>query len=126
MGQGGYEKKIRAQAEKFSMELPDKIKNKPKVPESLAFTWRAFWELSTDRTIGMVEGPLPWSSIDRYAKRYGITDLDDFDYFSILLKQMDATYMEFRGKKSGKTNMNVGGEEKVFTPPTDKDAIGMK
>jgi hypothetical protein len=58
------------------------------------FEWEAFGQLATDRTIGMEAGAIPWSSIDRYARRYRI-DEDEFDRFARLIRAMDTTYLAY-------------------------------
>lgn len=57
------------------------------------FEWEAFGALSTDRPVGFARGAIPWSSIDRYAQRYGLDD-DDFGRFQRLIRAMDAAYLD--------------------------------
>lgn len=42
--------------------------------------------LDTDRQ----DGPIPFSAIDRYARRYGLDEIDDFDAFAGIVSAMDA------------------------------------
>jgi hypothetical protein len=65
----------------------------PELDRHLRFTWQAFWDLSNDRpaVFGGIGG-IPFSAIDRYAKRYDITDVDEFDRFARLLKAMDTVF----------------------------------
>jgi hypothetical protein len=58
------------------------------------FYWTAFWELSCDRQLGMAPGPIPFTSIDRYAGRYGIRQIDDFEGFRHVMRAMDGVYLE--------------------------------
>lgn len=60
----------------------------------LSFEWEAFQALATDRQIGMALGPVPWSSIDRYANRYGIAG-DAFDRFCDLIRAMDLAFLDY-------------------------------
>lgn len=39
-------------------------------------------------------GPIPWSAIDRYAERYGIDDLDEFERFRRFIRGQDRVYLE--------------------------------
>ncbi len=64
----------------------------------LQFEWSAFRSLSTDRQIGMGLGPISWSSIDRFASRYGLVG-DDFDRLCSLMQAMDAAYRDYHQKK---------------------------
>jgi len=61
--------------------------------------YTAFSELSTDRQMGMAEGWIPWSSIDRYARRHDLTDWD-FDRFRILIRGMDVEYIKYREEQA--------------------------
>lgn len=97
------------------MPLPDSILNKPILSYGLDFFWRAFWELSTDRDIGMSEGPIPWSSMDRWALRHEI-DGDEFNRFVLIMRAMDSAYIEYRTKdqkrkmdRATKKNMKSSG-----------------
>ncbi len=110
------------------MPAPAKLEKKPTLPDHLQFTWRAYWALSSDRHIGMAEGPIPWSAMDRYAIRYGIVSMDDFDFFTLLLKAMDTVYLEIRSKQMNKKAKGKIGT-KSFDKPSDgesKEVLGMK
>nr|WP_245516595.1 hypothetical protein [Methylobacterium segetis] len=39
-------------------------------------------------------GPIPWSSLDRYAARTGITDPEEFERLARLVGAMDAVWRE--------------------------------
>lgn len=45
-------------------------------------------------------GPIPYSSIDIYATRYGIESIDEFDRFKSLIRRVDAEYIKLRTPKS--------------------------
>lgn len=70
------------------------LQSRVEVEAHLRFEWRAFADLSTDRPVGMGVRPIPWSCIDRYARRYGIDDLDDFEAFLSLMRAMDAVHLD--------------------------------
>ncbi|MBS7737941.1 MULTISPECIES: hypothetical protein [unclassified Chelatococcus] len=62
----------------------------------------AFNELATDRSISFGVGPIPFSSIDRYAVRYGYDGAEDFELLRRAIRVMDAVYLESVNKqKSG-------------------------
>ena len=61
--------------------------------EHLRFEWSAFFLLSTERQIGMGIGPIPWSSIDAYARRFGVGNRDAFEDFTALVVAMDVAYL---------------------------------
>jgi hypothetical protein len=101
MKHGQHEARIAEQARRMGMPLPDAIANKPELVLGLEMYWRAFWELSTDRAIGMAEGPIPWSSMNRYAIRYGLHD-EDYDRFVLIIKGMDREYIGYRNAENNK------------------------
>lgn len=68
---------------------------RPKLPQHLRFVWQAFFDLSTDRQIGQVMGPIPWASIDRYAARYSIHGNDEFEQFAAMIRTLDLSYREY-------------------------------
>lgn len=68
--------------------------------EHLDFVWSAWWELHTDRPIGMAVGPIPFTAIDAYAGRYGIGALDAFEAFAGLIRAMDAVYLDWAAKRA--------------------------
>lgn len=49
----------------------------------------AFWELNTDRPIGMGQGAIPSASIARLA-----VDMLDGDMFAIVIRAMDRAYLD--------------------------------
>ena len=59
----------------------------------LLFHWSAFVDLSTDRQMGFGVGPIPWSALDMYARRYGLDDPDEFDRFKRLVRALDGTFL---------------------------------
>jgi hypothetical protein len=48
--------------------------------------------LSSDRSIGMGPSAIPWSSIERYATRYGLPN-DEFERLARLIRSMDAAFL---------------------------------
>lgn len=101
MEQGKSEAAIIAMARKTGMPLPDKIANKPELIGGLEIYWKAFVELSSDRQIGMAEGPIPWSSMNMWAIRHGIYG-DDFDRFIAILRSLDEAYLQKQNKSRKK------------------------
>jgi hypothetical protein len=48
----------------------------------------AYDALSTTRQVGMALGPIPWTAVDRYAERYGLTG-DAFERLAVWIRMMD-------------------------------------
>jgi hypothetical protein len=106
----------------MNMPLPDKIKNRPKLRPGLDLYWRAFWEMSSDREIGMGVGPIPWRTVNDWCLRNDIWG-EDFERLLTILRGMDGEFMKRQGGK-GKSGTPMGRGE--FTAPDKKEdkAIG--
>ena len=55
---------------------------------------KAFWDLSSDRQIGMSVGPLPWSSIQRYASHLGL-ERGNIETLHVVLRSMDEVFLRY-------------------------------
>ena len=64
----------------------------------LEIIYRGFWELSSDRSIGMGLGPIPHTSIRAYVVEYDLEEEDEAD-FKYLIRKMDSFYLEWSEKK---------------------------
>ena len=70
---------------------PKALQARPSLEPHLTFWWNAFVELSRDRPVHMgAVGSIPFTSLDRWAQRYGITGLNEFDTFRAVMRAMDA------------------------------------
>jgi hypothetical protein len=88
-----------ARASGAPLEMLPCVATRPDLFGHLTFEWSAFRSLSTDRPIGLAMGPIPWSSIDRFAGRYDIAG-DDFDRFSELIQAMDAAFRDYHERQT--------------------------
>lgn len=61
----------------------------PPLPPEAAFAYQAFNEIASDRQIGMMLGPIPFTAIEAYARRYRLRDLDEFDRFRGLIRTIE-------------------------------------
>lgn len=74
--------------------------------------WEAFQALDRDRPTGFGVGAIPFGSIDTFAKRYGVDDVDHFDNLRRLVQKMDVAFIEHFEKireakeKQGKNGHN--------------------
>lgn len=57
----------------------------------------AFWKLSTCRSYGMTEGPIPWTAIHQYGESREMGE-DEFYEFEELILAMDRAYLKIRHK----------------------------
>lgn len=65
----------------------------------------------------MSEGPIPWTAVVEYAKHSGITDLDEIERFTILMRKLDMAYMEHRSKeRDSKSKKSSKAPSKAQTP----------
>lgn len=97
---GKSEAHILDQAHRNNMPIPDKIKNAPELLPGLDLYFVAFMELSTCRTVGMGEGPIPWTAMRDYAiDHLGVEEGIEFDRFVSLIRGMDIAYLEYQDKK---------------------------
>lgn len=85
---GKFEEGLVEQSILLGTPLPDRILNKPELPESLQFVLGAFFDLDTERHHGNGLQRIPWSSILRYADFYEMEDSYKEDFF-YLIKGLD-------------------------------------
>lgn len=81
-----------AEGNKIAMQA---VNSQPQIEPWHQCYWVAFWELSSDRPLGGMGGvgSISFSSIDRYAQRFGITDPDEFRRFLRIVRSLDARYV---------------------------------
>lgn len=83
--------------ERFNQEVPEELIEPPLHDIEYAI-WDAFWELSTDRQIGMGSGPIPYSSIARFEQENPGLDLGG--YFRSIIRDMDIMYLTHKDGES--------------------------
>lgn len=77
-----------------SGEAPAALRERPETPSALTFWWRAFQDLTSARPIGFGGvGPIPWTAIDAWATRHGVTDPDDFERLASVVQALDAEHL---------------------------------
>jgi hypothetical protein len=84
-----------------------RIPDPPKLTFYQMCLFEAFSELSTDRQIGMGEGPIPWSSVVAYAEMYGYCPVT----LSYIIRRVDEAYLKLRAPKD-KDSGNAAGTSK--------------
>lgn len=57
----------------------------------LEWLWNAWNDLNTCRYIGMDVGPIPWSSVDSYARRHFLTETE-FDLLWHCVRHLERVY----------------------------------
>lgn len=73
--------------------LPDWYENEPELEVSERFFISAFWELSSERQLGMAIGQIPGSRIAEFALRTGL-DSGMIRVFHLLIRTLDSFYLK--------------------------------
>lgn len=108
--QGPTERKIIELSIRQRLPLPDAIANAPELELGLDLFYTAFHDLSSCRTLGFGEGPIPWLAVDDYCRRQGITGVQREDML-YHVQQLDTVYLEYRAKQASKGAANVGSKD---------------
>lgn len=67
--------------------------DEPDLAPGLGWYLDAFAELGSCRPAGIGGlGPIPWTALDSYARRHGITG-EDFESFAVLIAALDAAWL---------------------------------
>lgn len=68
----------------------------------------AFWELSSNRAIGLDVGPIPSLAVDFWARRLSADDKQDFVY---CIRRMDTAYLNAVAKRDEETGDTFSPDE---------------
>jgi hypothetical protein len=74
-------------------EAPQQLYQQPELTDVESYYLDVFYILSSERSIGMSLGPIPYSAIRSYADEHDIVNRDEFDYFFGILRVLDAEYI---------------------------------
>ena len=99
-------------------EAPEGFYNRPEIEPHLMWLWNAFWELGTERQLGMSVGPIPGSKIREYL--CDELDLDGTEYErarAIIRKADDAYSAMLNRSKDEPDNMTD------VVKPTDVEGV---
>lgn len=105
-------------------EPPAEFFNQPEIWPDLVPIWNAFFDLSTERQIGMGIGPIPFSAIRTYARDLmGIEDptSDEFERFRRLIGDLDDEFLAHINKSSTPTRSSKKEPEEISVT----DAAGL-
>jgi hypothetical protein len=73
-------------------DAPPEFYDRPEIEPQLMPLWNAFWELSTERQIGMAIGPIPVSKIRQYLREEMEIDGADYDHAKAIIRRADNAY----------------------------------
>ena len=82
-------------------DIPPWIKDAPELDIGLDYYYEIFWDLSTERQIGMGLGPIPHSAIEAYAVNHNFNAEEAHDLF-YLIKRMDVAFLQYSIEKNSK------------------------
>lgn len=85
------------------MPLPDAIANAPVLGLGLDIFFVAFMDLNSCRSLGVVEGPIPWIAKQTYSKEELQLEGEQRDDFFYYMARLDAAYLDHKAKQR-KTN----------------------
>jgi len=100
-------------------EAPDEFYNRPEVASHLTLIWSAFWELGTERQLGMAVGPIPGSKIREYLRDELELQGADYDRARAIIRKADEAYL-------GMLNARKGDEPKMSDVAKATDVEGVK
>ncbi|WP_210482755.1 phage tail assembly chaperone [Microvirga antarctica] len=82
--------------------MPAAYLDRPLLDPHLQLYWDAFWELTSDRPVGMSVGPIPFSSIARWAQCYGMSAVDNLERLRVIVRALDGESLKHGRTKSGR------------------------
>jgi len=98
---------------------PDEFYDLPEVASHLTLIWSAFWELGTERQLGMSIGPIPASKIREYLRVEMDLHGDEYDRARTIIRKADEAYL-------GMLNARKGDEPKLADQAKATDVDGVK
>jgi hypothetical protein len=82
-------------------QVPTDFLEEPQLPDGCEWLMQAFWDLSTERQVGMTLGPIPMSRVDALADRSGL-DRDNADTLRRAVRAMDREFLKWAAAKAKK------------------------
>lgn len=80
-------------------QFPDSIQNAPDLWFGLNLFYTAFMDLTSCRTLGYAQGPIPWLAIHEYCEAHGIEDELREDMFYHVAR-LDKAYLDWSSKNT--------------------------
>lgn len=69
----------------------------------MEFYYDAFFDLTSERSVGFGEGPIPITAIFRYAQHYEMNHDEEADLV-FFVRALDSAYLKYRAAKEKKKN----------------------
>jgi hypothetical protein len=100
-------------------DAPGGFYDRPEVEPHLTWLWNAFWELGTERQLGMSIGPIPGSKIREYLRDEMELHGAEYDRARAILRKADDAYV-------GMLNRRKDDEPKLADQAKATDGEGVK
>lgn len=84
--------------ERAGRPIPKKILDSPELALGLGLFYRAFMQLSSCRSIGMDEGPIPWTAIYTWCEENRVLNPQRRRVFNYV-RCMDNAYLKYKAAK---------------------------
>ena len=98
---------------------PDGFYDRPEVEPHLTWLWDAFWELGTERQLGMTVGPIPGSKIREYLRDELELHGTEYDRARTIIRRADDAWC-------GMLNARKGDEPRLTDQAKATDVEGVK
>jgi len=82
-------------------EAPKAFYDRPEIEPHLTWLWNAFWELGTERQLGMAIGPIPGSKIREYLRDEMELTGADYDRAKAIIRKADDAYCGMLNARKG-------------------------
>lgn len=79
--------------------------NAPAIDEVDQWYLNAFWHLSSTRSHGMGQGPIPWDKTMEYADRAGL-DAENARALALIVREMDSAYLAWHAQDAEDRRLN--------------------
>lgn len=121
--QGPTEQRIIEQCIRERRPLPTAIKNAPELQPGLGLYYTAYLDLQGDRQVGMSEGLIPWTAVDRYAERNQFDDetREDLQYH---VRKLDEAYLAHKAEKRLQASKQRATRKGLPRRPGGRDGDG--
>ena len=100
-------------------DAPDGFYDRPEIEPHLVWLWNAFWELGTERQLGMAVGPIPASKIREHLRDEMELTGAEYDRARAILRKADDAYL-------GMLNRRKDDGPKMADSAKATDAEGVK
>ena len=100
-------------------DAPAEFYERPEIASHLTLIWNAFWELGTERQLGMSVGPIPGSKIREYLREELELHGAEYERARAIIRKADDAWL-------GILNARKDEEPKVSDMAKATDAEGVK